>query len=174
MVIAAALGGACFLLVCIVGGSRLCRLSLRTRKFPELALGAGMLLMGGIATPLLALVKAPLGLPDETKVAILTTHLFMMALGMAGFARFTQSVFRPNVAWAKLLWVALPLGMLAGDLHTAAQERGLLLVLDGRPVGYAYDLSTVEPGLGGALAVLERIDGRRLFKCQPDVVEAVQ
>ena len=52
MTIGGAVGGVCCLLVCIVGGGRLVVLSLRTRRFPEFALGAGMLLMGGIATPL--------------------------------------------------------------------------------------------------------------------------
>ena len=87
--------------------------------------------MGGIATPLGALTRAPLDLSDEQKAGLLAAQFVIMAAGMAGFARFTQTVFRPHATWAKGLSVLLPLGMLAADVSVAVFEGGFLQIIDG-------------------------------------------
>lgn len=52
----AAVGGACFLAICIIGGARLLLLARRTGQLPERVLGMGLFLMGGIGTPAVSLL----------------------------------------------------------------------------------------------------------------------
>jgi hypothetical protein len=109
----AAVGGSLSILLQLLVGLRLLWQGVRTRALPELALGFGLFAMGGIATPAVALARAPLGLGAEASAALLFVYCAVMALGAGGLTLFTQRVFRPSARWAKLLAAALPAGMLA-------------------------------------------------------------
>jgi len=98
----AAVGGGAFVLVSIVLGIRLVLMWLRTREIPELACGLGLMLMGGIGYPLLAVIEqAPLGV--EIKIGLLLTQLLCHIAGNTLLCVFTQRVFRPRARWARIL-----------------------------------------------------------------------
>lgn len=134
MAILAAFGGLSFLLICILGGGRLLLLARRTRKLPEFVLGMGMLLLGGVATPLLALARMPADLSLDVRVAFLVAHFTIMVIGMAGFSAFTRQVFRPDETWARILSWTLPATMVIGMLLTHTTH------------GFAAALDAVGPG----------------------------
>jgi hypothetical protein len=113
MALLAAVGGSVSLLLQIVVGLRLLWQGARTRALPELVLGFGLFAMGGIATPAVALARAPLERDAATSATLLFVYCAVMALGAGGFTLFTQRVFRPAARWAKALAAALPAGMLA-------------------------------------------------------------
>jgi len=129
MAFLAALGGLSFLLICILGGGRLLLLARRTRKLPEFVLGMGMLLLGGVATPLAALARMPTDLPLDVRVAFLVAHFTIMVIGMAGFSAFTRQVFRPNEAWSRILSWALP-GMMVLGMFLTHTTHGFAGALD--------------------------------------------
>jgi hypothetical protein len=124
----AAIGGASFLVVCIVGGARLLLLARRTHGLPETVLGIGLFVLGGIATPLSALARAETGLPLELRAGLFGAESVLMSLGIGSFAFFTQRVFRPASAWARALTTALIAGMLAG-VALIGVERGYVVAL---------------------------------------------
>jgi hypothetical protein len=140
MVWLAALGGASFLLVCVVGGTRLLLLARRTRGLPETVLGGGLLVLGGFVTPLAALSRAETGLDPGVRGMFLALHLVLMALGMGGFAWFTQRVFRPDARWARALATGLPAAMLL-CVPIVAIERGFAAAASGPgPGGVAHQV----------------------------------
>ncbi len=122
----AAIGGLAFMGVCLVGGGRLLWLARRTRGLPECVLGAGLFLMGGVATPFGALAKAPLDLELETRIALYVLQLAIVGTGMSGFAIFNWRVFRPNESWARALAtaliVAIPASLLSVPLTTGFER----------------------------------------------------
>jgi hypothetical protein len=144
----AALGGASFLLVCIVGGARMLLLARRTRQLPEAVLGAGLVLMGGVATPLGALARSPLDLPWALKIACAASQCALLSAGMAGFALFTRRVFRPREIWARGIEAAIDAVMALGVAEMVARHGfDALLRGDGCP-GYL----AMQTGVLAALA----------------------
>lgn len=137
MVVAAAIGGLSFLVVCIVGGARLLALARRSRGLPELVLGSGLLLLGGVATPMGIAARLATGLGVEIRAALLCGQEILMALGLGGFALFTHRVFRPRAGWARGLAAAIPAGMLLAILATALGQ------------GHAAELRAPGPGYVG-------------------------
>ena len=134
MALLAAFGSLSFLLLCILGGARLLLLARRTRKLPEFVLGMGLLLLGGIATPLGAVARMPTDLSLDVRVAFLVAQGAIMVIGMAGFNAFTRQVFRPTEAWARILAWVLPGTMVFGLGLTHATQ------------GFAAALDTMGPG----------------------------
>jgi hypothetical protein len=128
MIWLAAIGGVSFLLVCIIGGARLLLLARRTGGLPETVLGAGLFVLGGVATPLAALARADTGLDLELRAGIFVVQSILMSLGMGSFALFTQRVFRPHSGWARPLTAVLTTGMLAG-VALMGVERGYVAAL---------------------------------------------
>lgn len=102
MEILAAVGGGAFVLVSLVLGVRLLALFLRTRKLPELACGLGLLLMGGIGYPLIAVVQeSPVS--SDVKIVLLLAQMSCHVVGATIFCVFTQRVFRPGASWAWMI-----------------------------------------------------------------------
>ncbi len=105
-----------FLSLLVVGatvGSRLLLLALRTRKLPELALGAACLstALGGVfLCPLLYFAES---WPEAAVFA--TVIASNLANGVAGSAicLLTWRVFRPGRFWAASAWAAASLALLA-------------------------------------------------------------
>lgn len=146
MAIVAGVGGFLFLLVCVVGGARLLLLARRTRELPELVLGAGLFLLGGVATPIGAIAHVP-GVSVGTASALLMIQGLLMVAGHAGFAQFTYRVFRPGQKWAGFLAAGIPSLMLLGMLAPVFEQPP-----------YSVSVMTQAPGilvsqLGGLLAI---------------------
>lgn len=96
----------------IVGG-RLMILSRRTRQAPELLVGAGLLLMGGLWNPLVAIGRQATQLADPLREGLVVAGALCAIVGTASMALFISRVFRPGVAWARALVILLALGLLA-------------------------------------------------------------
>lgn len=150
MAVLAAVGGVSFLLLCIVGGARLLLLARRTRELPEFVLGMGLFLMGGVATPMAGVARAPLGLSEVTSAVLLVGHSVIMAAGMAGFAQFTRWVFRPQEGWALLLSLALPVGMLVSIPAMLLLDSSILAHVNNAGPGYMLQQTCVFVTLGWA------------------------
>jgi hypothetical protein len=98
----AAVGGGAFILVSNVLGIRLLLMWWRTREIPELACGLGLMLMGGIGYPLMAVIEqAPLAV--EIEVGLLLAQMLCHVTGNTLLCVFTQRVFRPRALWAQTL-----------------------------------------------------------------------
>lgn len=114
MELIAALGGGGFVLASLVLGGRLMLLARRTRGFPELTLGAGLFLMGGVGYPLLVVAQEATVLDREVRFALAVAYMFLSVVGMWGIGLFTRHVFRPREAWAKAAVMMIPVGYVAG------------------------------------------------------------
>jgi len=91
----AACGGGAFVLASFVLGLRLMLLASRTRGLPELVLGTGLFLMGGVGYPLLVTAQQAQNAPPDLRVALLVTTMVFNTGGMTAVAWFTRRVFRP-------------------------------------------------------------------------------
>ena len=109
--ILAALGGGAFILASLGIGIRLLLLSFRTRKLPEIAMGLGLLLMGGIGYPVIAVARLAIELPDGVRGALGFIHMLSMLLGVFALAFFNRRVFRPESSQARLAVLAISAGM---------------------------------------------------------------
>jgi len=169
MQVFAAIGGACFLLICVVGGARLLLLARRTRQIPEFVLGLGLFFMGGIGTPASALARAPIDMPDWTRAALMVGQALIMATGYGAFALFTQRVFRRAERWASLLASALPGAMLLGIVVMALEPHGIARATSREPglsLGYVGQqlLGTAVLAWTGAEALRYRAALRRRLR----------
>ena len=131
MEILAALGGGAFILASIGIGIRLLLLSARTRKLPETAMGLGLLLMGGVGYPVIAVARAATGLPDGLRGALGFTYMLSMLLGIFALALFNWRVFRPESGGARLAVVAISAGMAISLLGQGLFGSGYLEVATG-------------------------------------------
>lgn len=80
-------------------GVRLLRLWLRTRAFPELALGLAECLLAGAVPPLFIVAQVAPGPDALVRAAAFAGHVAYTA-GCAVMIVFTWRVFRPGSAWA--------------------------------------------------------------------------
>ena len=110
-------------------GARMLLLARRSGGRPELLIGMGSVLVAGVGFPtsLLSGFGKPVG---EVHVALWIASESITQLGIVLLYGFTQQVFRPGVAWAKALVIAvaayLPVGLLGAGhaLATAAPDQG--------------------------------------------------
>jgi hypothetical protein len=131
-IVAAIAGIASVLLAWIVGG-KLLLLSRRTGQTPEFLVGLGLLMAGGLWSPLMAVGRQATALSDEVRVALVVLGGITGFVGMTSIAIFNWRVFRPGETWAQGLAVAfacLVAGLYAaqsfnpGWLVFARQETG--------------------------------------------------
>jgi len=80
---------------CALVGARLLTLAHRTRKLPELAFGAGFLLLGVLGQPIAVLARSPLAGSPELAGALLAVGLAAQSLGCLCLDAGTWQVFRP-------------------------------------------------------------------------------
>jgi len=106
----AAVGGGVLVVASLVVGLRLIALARRTRELPELVMGLGLFLMGGVSYPLtvLAFHAESLGIPARS--ALLAGYMVLNSLGMTALACFTRRVFRPRAPWSAAAVVAVAAG----------------------------------------------------------------
>jgi hypothetical protein len=98
-------------------GVKLLALARRTGGFPELVVGFSLLVLAGVAWPLMLVARAPVP-PAALRAAYVGASL-TMALGWAGVFLFTWRVFRPDAGWARVLAGAGIAGVLAAGLAGA-------------------------------------------------------
>ena len=139
MELIAAIGGMSFVLASLIVGLRLLLLARRTRELPELVIGLGLFLMGGIGYPLTAVARLATPLPDAVRTGLFALSLLCAFVGTLAVALFNQRVFRPGRRIA--VWTVIGLG---------GAEAALLL------------LQTVSPGLQAGAFFNEGL-GLRLF-----------
>lgn len=94
MQVIAAIGGLSFILASLVTGARLLLVARRTRELPELTLGLGLFLMGGLGYPMTLLAEFGTFMPDAARAAFLAANVLSGVIGLSLFAFFTARVFR--------------------------------------------------------------------------------
>ena len=102
MQIIAAIGGLSFIVASLITGARLLLVARRTRELPELALGFGLFLMGGLGYPMTLLAEFGAFLPDAARTGLVATNTAASVTGLTLFAFFTARVFRPESGLARL------------------------------------------------------------------------
>ncbi len=107
MEIIAGVGGGAFVVVSLVLGTRLLLMAQRTRKLPELCMGACLLLMGGVGYPLITVVQQATQVAPELRAGVLVVQMLCHVVGNLGLAVFTMRVFRPEAAWSRAAAVAI-------------------------------------------------------------------
>jgi hypothetical protein len=104
--ISGALAGVSTLLLIAVGwviGLRLLWIARRTRGLPELTLGTGIFLIGGLGYPL-AIATNALGPTHPALAAFcLVSSATLCHVGLTAHCVFTWKVFRQEASWARLL-----------------------------------------------------------------------
>lgn len=113
------------LLLFVVGwviGLRLLLLWRRTRRIPELTIGLGILLIGGLSYPLAGLSTPLRDAAPSAAWACLVASATSSHIGLTSNCIFTWKVFRPAAGWARLV-VALSVAAIAigfaGNLSAA-------------------------------------------------------
>ena len=130
----AACGGLVFVLASLVLGARLLALAARTRRLPEICIGLAMLLMGGLAYPLIMTARMAVRLSAPTRLGVMAFAILFMGVGTLAVAIFNWQVFRPGAGWARALAIAAGVSMLVcvalqlagpGLAAAAFENRGL-------------------------------------------------
>jgi hypothetical protein len=147
----AKVGGGAFVLACLVLGARLLLMAVRTRELPELCIGAGLFLMGGVGYPLMMVARFHTGLDDPTRQAVAVAHLACSLTGNIAVCVFNWRVFRPDSAGAKGLTLAVA-GSLLGLFLAQAISPGFLAFAKGAggPWSHATYLSSFAYAWAGA------------------------
>ncbi len=96
----AAVGGGLFMLASLVLGGRLFWLGVRRGSLPELLLGGGLMLTGGIGYPLVLIAQMAPDLSDTTRSALVIGHMGCNVIGFTFISYFNRRVFRPTELWA--------------------------------------------------------------------------
>jgi len=130
----AAVGGGAFVLVSLVLGVRLLMLAARTHEIPEFACGLGLLLMGAVGYPLVAITQQVSGLPTALRVGLLIVQMLCHVVGNTALCIFTLRVFRPDAAWARGLTAAVLLAVVTSIAIQMASPGLAAFVENGRGI----------------------------------------
>lgn len=122
-----------FVATTAIVGMRMLLLARRTGERPELLMGAGMALVGGVGYPGGIISRFGLGSVGEMSFPIWFFSTACTQLGIALIYAFTWQVFRPKATWAKALVVA-GVGFMVAALG-----------------GMAHALATAPPGADSAV-----------------------
>jgi hypothetical protein len=100
------IGMAVLVAICAAVGAKLVLLASRTRRIPELAMGAGYLLFGALGYPLAAAARAGISDSPEVAGALLAWALLVQNLGVLACYVFVWQVFRRGASGGLALAVA--------------------------------------------------------------------
>jgi hypothetical protein len=101
--ILAALAGIVSVLTCWVIGLRLLALARRNHGAPELFLGTGLLLTGGLWSPLIAIGRQATALSEPVRGGLIIAGACCAIPGISCLALFNWRVFRPGERWGGVL-----------------------------------------------------------------------
>jgi hypothetical protein len=93
-----------------VVGARMLLLARRTRRLPELTLGAGSVLICGVGFPA-SLVSGFGEVVERVNVPLWVASEFVTQVGIVLLYLFTFQVFQPGVGWAKALVLVACVGL---------------------------------------------------------------
>jgi hypothetical protein len=123
-----------FLGILVVVGLRLLSLWWRTRQLPELCLGLGITAISTVGMPLSVLGRMPSAIGTRLGDVAFAVGLSLACGGIALLFAFTWRVFRAEAPWARLVMVAVCLGLAvldAGLIQAASQGSTLGEVVSG-------------------------------------------
>jgi hypothetical protein len=107
MEVVAGLAGLVSVLTSWIVGGRLLLLAKQSRCMPEFWIGLGLLLVGGLWSPLMAVGRQAVGLPDAVRTGLVMAGALSAIGGVSCLALFNWRVFRPSDAWAWALVAGL-------------------------------------------------------------------
>ena len=107
----AAFAGLLSVLASVIVGARLLLLARRSRRAPELLIGLGLLMTGGLWSPLVAVGRQATALSDPLRAALVAIGALCGAVGVSSLAAFNWRVFRAAEGWARLLAFAVGLAL---------------------------------------------------------------
>ena len=90
----AAIGGGAFVLASLLVSIRLLALARRTRQFPELLIGIGLLLMGAVGYPVS--MAARMVKDDSLETTLFVIHALIMLFGQGGIVLF-KALTEPEI-----------------------------------------------------------------------------
>lgn len=161
MVWLGAIGGLAFVLAAVIVGVRLMWLARRTRGLPELAIGAGLFMMGGLGYPLTVLAQQVTQWPDAVRTALVLGHEVFGVVGMTLLAVFNWRVFRPDALWAKAFVGAVAVSI-TGLMLAQGATAGWLGFAEGR--SFPFALAAIPNAATLVWAGLESIRYHRAMK----------
>jgi hypothetical protein len=121
-----------FAAVGTVLGARLLLLARRTRRFPELSLGLGLLLICALGHPFCAVGRLPGMFGTALGDSLFALGLGLCSSGISLLYAFTWRVFRPSERWsgcAVATACMLLAGLTAGLVHASGQAESLAEIL---------------------------------------------
>ncbi len=155
MQLIAAIGGLSFILASLITGARLLLVARRTRELPELALGVGLFLMGGLGYPMTLLAEFGTFLPDAARTGLVVTNTVSGVVGLTLFAFFTARVFRPESRGAQTSVWFIGLLFCIAFVYRATTYGFAPMALDGARPPLLHSLVTVVAlGWAGAESLL--------------------
>jgi hypothetical protein len=107
-------------LVAILVGTRLLRLGLASRRFPELVMGGGFLAIYGVGFPLTGVSRLPSQVGTASGDALFAFGIGFVSLGLFGYSVFAWRVFRPGRTWAAACAVLAGLALAAAGAKLVA------------------------------------------------------
>jgi hypothetical protein len=120
--IASLAGLAAFVAASFVVGTRILMLAARTRRLPEVTIGASLFLAGGIGTALAILPQLLPSLGPDTSYIVYELGSITSHVGFCLLFVFVWRVFRPRVPWAAVLFVLLSVMLFAGAIGMAIEH----------------------------------------------------
>jgi hypothetical protein len=129
MQVFALLAGLASVLTSWIVGGRLLALGLQSGRTPERLIGLGLLLLGGLWSPLVAVGRQATTLPEAVRVGLVVAGALCAIAGIGSLALFNSRVFRPG-----------PVGIaLAAGVGAALVACFAALCLGSRWLAYARD-----------------------------------
>ena len=113
MAVLAAFAGLLAVLSSWIVGGRLLLLARSSRRAPELLIGLGLVMMGGLWSPLVAVGRQATALSDPLRAALVATGALCGVAGISSLAAFNWRVFRSADAWARALAISVGLALVA-------------------------------------------------------------
>jgi hypothetical protein len=141
--IIAAIGGLSFILASLVTGARLLLVARRTRELPELTLGLGLFLMGGLGYPLTLLGEFGTFMPDGVRAGFIAGNQLSGVIGLPLLVYFTARVFRPESNTARATVWLFVLAFIGLYVYRATTIGFAPLALGGQKAPLPHSILTV-------------------------------
>jgi hypothetical protein len=134
-----AAGGGSFILASLIIGVRILLLARRTLQLPELAMGLGLVLMGGLSYPINVAARMSVDLSPDTRVGMMILSQLLMWVGCVAIGIFNWRVFRPESWWPLGLLVTFASTMLV-IFFIQCMTVGMFAFVDAREGVYRFNM----------------------------------